>query len=123
MIPDGDVIARRPSAYRAPSWSWLSIDGEIHFARDDNNHSCKVVFDVLKIEIENTGPNPSGSIRSGQILGCGMLRPGRFSITSGNNAKTLILSERVVQEWGRQGTDERDIKRLISAPFDTSTRF
>lgn len=95
-----DIIARRPSTYRAPSWSWLSIDSHIHFHRDGTIHSCKVVFDVLNVEVENTGPNPFGSIRSGQILGCGMLRLGRLAITE-SNAKILVLGDRVVQKWGR----------------------
>ena len=99
-----DLIATRPSTYRAPSWSWLSIDSHIHFWRDGTIHNYKVVFDVLNIEVENTGENPFGSIRSGQILGRGMLRLRKIEITE-TSIMTLVLGDRVIQEWGRQGSD------------------
>lgn len=48
------IEARRPSNYRAPSWSWLSIDSYIEFYSGEHGGiaSFQVLFDFIGIEIE-----------------------------------------------------------------------
>ena len=90
-----DIVARSPLKYRAPSWSWLSIDGHISLWKDARVNDCKVVFDVLNIEVENTTRNQFGSIRSAQIVGCGMLRSGILKDVE-DSARILVLGGRPI---------------------------
>ena len=63
--------ATRSSAYRAPSWSWLSLDARI---------SCPVMFESSQIEIleVNIEPinehNPTGPVRQGTLSVRGQLK-------------------------------------------------
>lgn len=57
---------RRPSEYRAPTWSWASLDGRIEFVGPAS------VTDEAKIIIENVimdlaGSDPMGQVSSGTI--------------------------------------------------------
>lgn len=95
---DDDIVARRPSRYRAPSWSWLSMDSHISFYDFDDGKigSVELVFDILDIEIQNTRQSVFGSIRSGQIVGCGMLRPGKYEMSK-ENGRVLTLGDKFIK--------------------------
>ena len=59
---------RRPKEYRAPSWSWASIDGEIGFLE----RGSKITY-VLEIEILCAGTQKKSADEMGQVEG-GALR-------------------------------------------------
>ncbi|PVH79651.1 HET-domain-containing protein [Cadophora sp. DSE1049] len=54
---------RRPSEYRAPSWSWASLDGRIEFLGPAS------VNDEAKIRIESVNMELAGSDPMGQVSG------------------------------------------------------
>ncbi|KAK0117877.1 hypothetical protein ONS95_012196 [Cadophora gregata] len=54
---------RRPSEYRAPSWSWASLDGRIEFVGPASIH------DEVKILIESVNMELSGRDPMGQVSG------------------------------------------------------
>ena len=92
------ISPRTPSGYRAPSWSWLSIDSHIQFYHTikGGEGKWKAILDVLDIEVELTSENAFGSIRSGHIRGCGMLRLGNFKLKEGGE-RILVLGGRAIE--------------------------
>ena len=60
----------RPSAYRAPTWSWASLDGEIKFI-----WPSKDTFPLEIIEADTTvlGQDPFGQVKGGWIKVSGLL--------------------------------------------------
>jgi Heterokaryon incompatibility protein (HET) len=73
---DGDVKIMKPSDYRAPSWSWASIDGPIeHKYCLENAESGHVTaaFDILEGKVVPMGHNPFGQVRHGFLKLSGFL--------------------------------------------------
>ncbi|KAE8447546.1 hypothetical protein EG329_010676 [Mollisiaceae sp. DMI_Dod_QoI] len=75
----------RPATYRAPSWSWASVDatrisykaGLSHdFSKAIINASC---FKLRNAEVKVTGANPFGEVVSGELAVCGYLKEAAFS--------------------------------------------
>ena len=66
----------RPTKYRAPSWSWISVEGQI--TPDDYGYGCSLI-EVLDAQAEPASDNPFGSVKSGQLLLRGVLST--FEIT------------------------------------------
>ena len=83
------IMPRRASEYRAPSWSWLSIDGNIDILVSYD--SVMSMVEILHVDIKNTSENRFSSTKSGHILGCGILKPVRWGYKSGNIEKHLLL--------------------------------
>ena len=101
------ITPRRPSKYRAPSWSWLSLDSriEVYYFDDVLSESYAEVFDILDVKVENTSQGVFGSITSAHIVGRGMLRPGRLQVS--NNSTVLALGDKILefgQCWNIQAT-------------------
>ena len=86
----------RPLMYRAPSWSWLSIDSNIQFFPDNNMSAPKTLFNVLRVEIENTGLNKFGPIKGGFLVGRGMLKPGMWTSLTDDRTGRLLTGGRYV---------------------------
>jgi len=66
----------RPQSYRAPSWSWASVDGPVDFFSINAGH---VPIDTLDFEdgehwIELTGKDPYGKIADGTLTLKGYIR-------------------------------------------------
>ncbi|KAF2179365.1 hypothetical protein K469DRAFT_596091 [Zopfia rhizophila CBS 207.26] len=75
-----------PSVYRAPSWSWASLDGGIQFERFKNvGRPENVLFHAILLEVHIT---PLSSDLFGAVLGGHVLLSGRprriHHITSGH---------------------------------------
>ncbi len=70
-----DQPSARPLVYRAPSWSWLSIDGRINF---------NITFQPSLIEILEANviladnDNPTGEVRHGVVSLCALLKYANF---------------------------------------------
>ncbi|KAF5523266.1 hypothetical protein CGCA056_v005523 [Colletotrichum aenigma] len=64
MVP----MKHRTSEYRAPSWSWASVEGGIYFHHTrygpDGNHPTSVC-DILDIKLSKVGPSPYGEVAGG----------------------------------------------------------
>ena len=90
--------ATRSSKYRAPSWSWLSIDSsiEFYFRATSSHDKDNIMLEVIEVEIQNTGPNKLGPIKSGYILGRGVLKSAKWVHRAGQRDRTLTFEGQVI---------------------------
>jgi hypothetical protein len=65
---------KRPANYRAPSWSWASIEGPIEMDLKNNTHvkgpetrESPQRFEVLEAQVENDSLNPLGEVSGGYL--------------------------------------------------------
>ena len=76
--PPRSLTPTRPRPYRAPSWSWASVDGEVLSYGVRNNGIIITILDavVTPVGADSTGQIKDGSIRlSGRILPAELVRP------------------------------------------------
>lgn len=72
--PDEEFVFRRPSEWRAPSWSWASLDGGIvHFEvsyDDDDEPKMDVLCDIIECETTPKYPdrNPFGEVTAAHLV-------------------------------------------------------
>lgn len=93
----------RPLMYRAPSWSWLSIDSNVEFRRDDDVSESEILFEVLRVEIENTGLTRFGSIRGGFLIGRGVLKAAMWTNLTNDLTTRLLIDGQYIKNgkfWG-----------------------
>ena len=68
---NGDFEGEKPSAYRAPSWSWASINGQhVSFTGHGPSKRPGVIekeAKVLKVEVIPAGPDPFGQLCAGAL--------------------------------------------------------
>ena len=79
----------RPLIYRAPSWSWLSIDGRINF----NITFQPSLIEVLEANVilaDNN--NPTGEVRHGVVSLCALLKYAKFRAAA-DQGKTFELHD------------------------------
>ncbi|KAG8167132.1 hypothetical protein KVR01_002821 [Diaporthe batatas] len=97
----GSNSSQRASAYRAPSWSWASVDGNIQFSKFLNDHptlkQTKEAFyplaKVLDVDVELLTDDPMGQVTSGSLtLWCRLIElevqrlfPDRHGARNGRN--------------------------------------
>ncbi|RDW64597.1 hypothetical protein BP6252_10248 [Coleophoma cylindrospora] len=89
VTTDDDVLHHRPVVYRAPSWSWASVDGEIEYdwpERMDGSLECtrlghkESIARVVEVEVIEAGirlakaDRPFGAVTGGFIEVSGMVR-------------------------------------------------
>ena len=83
-INDQQCWPNRPSEWRAPSWSWASIQAPVKFLK---THSFFEPFcEVLKVHCEPAGPDSMGELQKGQ---------------SWLSLKGWLFPVQVRFEWGR----------------------
>jgi hypothetical protein len=94
----GDLC--QPSSYRAPSWSWASLEGSITHSIPDGHKLSVKLLDFVIIADQN---NPLGEVVSGWIMLSGLIR--KLRISQGTVRVESIELDYVVHHW---------TKRLIS---------
>ncbi|TID27527.1 homodimeric type dihydroorotase [Venturia nashicola] len=108
----------RPSTYRAPSWSWASIDGWIFI--------CPIrrfedIVEVVDVQVQVKGENPYGEVSSGHIELRAPLE--RISIRKHGFGveKDLWLKHAMFCWW--YGTDEEEVddEEMNDGCFDIET--
>ncbi|KAH6703309.1 heterokaryon incompatibility protein-domain-containing protein [Leptodontidium sp. MPI-SDFR-AT-0119] len=57
---------RRPEEYRAPSWSWASLDGRIEFVGPGNTQD-EAKIKIQSVNMELAGRDPMGQVSGGTI--------------------------------------------------------
>ena len=72
-IPEYNSPVRRPDLYRAPSWSWASIDAEIRF---QNCYDEVFLIDILDANVLLQSEDPTGQVKGGEIR----LRGGLYKV-------------------------------------------
>jgi len=72
-VAKGPQPARRPKTYRAPSWSWASVDGAIKFSGSPNYP--EPVAQVIQCEVTLANSSkPFGAVIDGRLVIRGLLR-------------------------------------------------
>lgn len=66
----------RPSRYRAPTWSWASINGRATFSDLGKGSSSKFVVEVQHVSVDPIGLDPLGGVKSGSLKLVGVIRKG-----------------------------------------------
>ncbi|KXJ88167.1 heterokaryon incompatibility protein-domain-containing protein [Microdochium bolleyi] len=88
----GGAAKVRPAEYRAPSWSWASLDGligSVGVTERGIDRAASVVR-LMSAEVQGKTPNGMGEVESGEInlMGCRVIR----SISDLNNGDVVILN-------------------------------
>jgi hypothetical protein len=88
------TASRRHPTYRAPSWSWAAIDGEILFSSDRHKLPEELELDDIDIKPEPKGRDPFGQLLSGTLTVTGALKQLDFS-------RPLYRSNELLRDrWG-----------------------
>ena len=120
----------RPLMYRAPSWSWLSIDSNVDF--HGTMSTLDILFDVLRVELENTVLTKFGSIKGRFLIGRGVLKPAMWSNLTDDLTGRLLVDGRHVghgEFWAHLGSSqvtmdldhEEGLKSVWCLPLLTGT--
>ena len=72
MVPLYANNASRPDKYRAPSWSWAAVEGNIHFERQYDFDRTQLLYEVVDVGLTFTTYDDTGPVRDGwlQLRGC-----------------------------------------------------
>ena len=71
---------RRPATYRAPSWSWASLDGKVASNHATYPDPCPVIaFEILEVCTQLASPDPFGAVSDGRLVLRAGLRRARCS--------------------------------------------
>jgi len=75
----GTILAYRPAKYRAPTWSWASVEAPIRFAETDfyfTPHSAKQVAEIKDVWTKPEGIDPRGRVKYGVLTILGPMLEG-----------------------------------------------
>lgn len=64
----------RPQVWRAPTWSWASVEGEISFA-GPQGATYNSLIDIIDCEVVPIGKSVFGQLKKGSMIARGMLTP------------------------------------------------
>lgn len=106
----------RPKLYRAPSWSWASVDGKISRYLWDPEHLKSWLFDVKDLELEYPSDDKTASICGGWLQLRGLLRPcmlERQVTAHANRGMRLVLTNGVQFD-----TDASGVLDALDDDFD-----
>lgn len=72
-IMSGHVTAPKPLSPRplgtfAPTWSWMSVNGNVHFTSDERDMDFKPRFRILEVSTELVGEDWAGRITGGKLI-------------------------------------------------------
>jgi hypothetical protein len=88
---------RRPIKYRAPSWSWAAVDGEIvfHLRREAFRHGSLFTAQVLSAQCVPSSTDPYGQVSDGYLeLATILFRVSIPKDVQGPGARTNITLEK-----------------------------
>lgn len=94
----------RPSVYRAPSWSWASVNASTSFDIVDLQYDSPVAIEVVDASVETDGENPFGCVVGGKLtIKANVMRASWQTETHSWSVQTRI-------RWMREVFDEDDVK-------------
>jgi hypothetical protein len=104
----GSIMAYRPDTYRAPTWSWASIETRIRFLEDNfhvSRYATKPVAQIMEASTTPEGLDPRGRVKDGMLK---IRAP---------------MAEVIVYEFGtkeREGSETQEtIKQMATASPDS----
>ncbi|KAN0095112.1 hypothetical protein V8E51_015823 [Hyaloscypha variabilis] len=112
-LPNPGYTATRSAQYRAPSWSWASVDSRISSFLCRAVPSQPIFATVLDISTELSGPDPYGQVKSGCLTIRGPLK----KFYCGSNLSSWPQQPRLW--WTPEGLEEfRDTNDISHCVFD-----
>ncbi|MCJ1269947.1 hypothetical protein MMC22_009840 [Lobaria immixta] len=102
----------RPIPYRAPSWSWASVDGDIYPGESSREG---IMITILNSEIIPVNSNLTGRIKGGSLLIQGTLCAGQLYLAMSSNSVHLVVNK---QDLGPEcrvslDVDSEDLKEEV----------
>jgi hypothetical protein len=86
-------LSQRPSRYRAPSWSWASIDGTVVDAREDLDSRTCFHFEIISCDISYKGITCPSRFQFEPIESAVLVVSGRIIERGWRTADTLDLAD------------------------------
>jgi hypothetical protein len=100
---------RDPQVYRAPSWSWASVDYKCKFYTYDRKYFDEnPESDIVEAEIEPMGLDPTGQVKSGFIRLQGPLLTGSILENGPRNDTEAQIKLKVNGIWRNVNKHDRD---------------
>lgn len=100
------VHGKRPKSYRAPSWSWASIDGPVDYYSDSmrsvNGRLVCNLVEVVDVQTTPVADNPFGELKGGYLRLSGMLRAAKWAGKK-DDALDLLIDGEIVNSYPRKG--------------------
>lgn len=124
ILGDQDLRTFRPLEYRAPSWSWASVDGHVTIdSLATEGNAPQIACEVLDCQVELANRAlPYGPVSSGYITIKGRVRPGIFWPLTGQmhfRDPGVGETEQVEPTPGYKGfADTKDFEREPSTSED-----
>ena len=142
VVPRG-AISHRPKSYRAPSWSWASVEAASagnNISADSDNQLLHA--EMLHSEVTTSNGHSYGEVITGHLIIKGPLAQGKYTHREGKNGRgrfdlenlsqaelSLFLDDNVgsydpyiyclaIQSWVAPNR-ERSLIGLVLAPLDT----
>lgn len=84
---------KRPQSYRAPSWSWVSIDGTLdrEYVLPWPTWAWQLLIEVVEAQTTPVADDPYAQVKDGYIRLRGFLRKARWAADENNKRKFLIF--------------------------------
>ncbi len=101
----------RPATYRAPSWSWASVDGDVEYSAVDSNISSAV--DIIDAQIELLGHDKHGQVKGGWIKISGALL---FANSTAEHRAQSNAAEILDESGHKIGSCHFDVKESVPRP-------
>jgi hypothetical protein len=98
---------RRPidiQDYRAPSWSWASIDGEITDYPISNMEGAKILIEVLEVQSHTVNADPTSQCTGGLLRLRAFLKPAKWEKVGGDELYFLIFGSEGSEGSGGSGS-------------------
>ncbi|KAL2066061.1 hypothetical protein VTL71DRAFT_2132 [Oculimacula yallundae] len=86
-------LSTRPKDYRAPSWSWASVNGAVGYHEFEDVHKDDICVDILAASVSSPSPRGLGQIESGYVLLRGQLAAGFLKANGAKLELHLYLSK------------------------------
>lgn len=119
------LMEKRPTVYRAPTWSWASVDGPVRFTARKKDEPVDIeILDCVTVEAH--ADLPHGAVIDGFLIVRGRLRRGRlyynrcpptvqFDVAAGARWKEGISED-------ESGTHERSIRAATSCSAELNQK-
>ncbi|KAF4628845.1 hypothetical protein G7Y89_g9301 [Cudoniella acicularis] len=91
QVSSGESVqVNRPDEYRAPSWSWMSVDGHVSVPEVDQANQREIVLEIISLHVTTAGPDEfTGPITGGYLTVRGILV--RASMTYDKETEGAVL--------------------------------
>ena len=105
----------RPTVYRAPSWSWAAVDGEIGYSGDLSNFDS--YESLVEVDVILPPDATFEAVNAGTLIIQGKMAPGKWFFNTG---KVIIQDHEMMafpdfreERWGDGDEESLDVQALL----------